>query len=109
MLCEGQSGSALASLANVFSNAPAARGPCYGHTACLGASSMPCPLRLSLASSTLRSHGNVCAQLSGQFPIPFVPVTNAIGLDPRVTSWVPNLPDGGLFGGPGNGGNLGRK
>lgn len=57
----------------------------------------------------LPPHRNVCAQLSGQFAIPFQPVTNAIGLDPRVTSWVPNLPDGGLFGGPGNGGNLGRK
>ena len=50
-----------------------------------------------------------CAQLSGQVIIPFDFLGNALGLDPRITSWLPNLPGGGLFGPPGNGGNLGKK
>ena len=49
------------------------------------------------------------AQLSGQVIVPFDLFGNAVGLDPRVTSWLPNLPGGGLFGPPGNGGNLGKK
>lgn len=48
------------------------------------------------------------AQLTGNVLIPLDPLGNALGLDPRVTSWLPNLPDGGLFGPPGNGNNLGR-
>lgn len=58
---------------------------------------------------TLTASPGPCAQLSGQVIIPFDFLGNALGLDPRVTSWLPNLPGGGLFGPPGNGGNLGKK
>ncbi|KAK9832048.1 hypothetical protein WJX81_001938 [Elliptochloris bilobata] len=54
--------------------------------------------------------GNIVqVPLSGQVLVPFDPIGNALGLDPRDTSWVPNLPGGGLFGPAGNGGNLGKK
>lgn len=109
MLCERQSGSFTSPFGKLILRSASRNRALLWTQLCLGTSSLPCPLRLSLAFSTFRSYRDVCAQLSGQFAVPFQPVTNAIGLDPRVTSWVPNLPDGGLFGGPGNGGNLGKK
>ena len=60
-------------------------------------------------NSMLTANPGPCAQLSGQVIIPFDFLGNALGLDPRITSWIPNLPNGGLFGPPGNGGNLGKK